>query len=226
MLHVPTAEPAQPGETMKIYEHSDPGSLRPRSHPWTDGESDPAHKYYDFRTRPELIRSSIEDLQEWSAYAATETFYRLLEWLNGPESAMESNDCAFNGATATISTERSKHLQCSGRLMILYRNLMLNTSTEQIDWLTNATAHAVGEIDPGFERGAVGATIMSVRFTALPGPPERQRGQQLMLSFWAWGENEPEVMANLDRTFRNMTVALRQISDEIRRPSSAPAPNH
>ncbi|MDO9119976.1 MAG: hypothetical protein Q7U39_18625 [Nitrospira sp.] len=211
---------------MKIYEHNDPNSLRPRSHPWTDGESDPAHKYYDFCTRPELIRSSIEDLQEWSAYAATETFYRLLEWLNGPESAMESNDCAFNGATATFSTERSKRLQCSGRLMILYRNLAWNTSTEQIDWLTNATAHAVGEIDPGFEWGAVGATITSVRFTTLPGPPERQRGQQLMLSFWAWGENEPEVMANLDRTFRNMTVALRQISDAIRRPSSATAPNH
>lgn len=211
---------------MKIYEHSDPGSLRPRSHPWTDGESDPAHKYYDFRTRPELIRSSIEDLQEWRAYAATETFYRLLEWLNGPESAMESNDCAFNGATANINTEFSKRLQCSGRLMILYRSLVLNTSTEQIDWLTNATAHAVGEIDPGFERGAVGATIMSVRFTTLPGPPERQRGQQLMLSFWAWGEDEPEAMTNLDRTFRNLTIALQQVSDEIRRSSSATAPDN
>ena len=226
MLQVPTPESAPPGETMKIYEHSDPGTLQPRSHPWTTSASDPTHRYYDFRTQPELIRSSIEDLQEWGTYPATETFYRLLEWLHGPESAMASNDCAFNGAIATISTERSKRLQCSGRLMILYRNLALNTSTEQIDWLTNATAHAVEEIDPGFERGAVGATIMSVRFTTLPGPPERQRGQQLMLSFWAWGENEPEVMANLDRTFRNLTVALRQISDAIRRPSSATAPNH
>lgn len=211
---------------MKIYEHSDPGSLRPRSHPWTDGESDPAHKYYDFRTRPELIRSSIEDFLEWSAYPATETFYRLLEWLNGAESALETNDCAFSGATANTSPRHPKRLQCSGRLMILYRDLASNTSPEQMHWLTNGAAHAMSAGDPAFEWGAVGATMTSVRFTTLPGPPEQQQGQQLMLSFWAWGKDEPEVMANLDRTFRNLTVALRQISDAIRRPSTAPAPNH
>jgi len=211
---------------MKVYEHNDPDSLRPRTHPWTDGESDPAHKYYDFRARPELIRSSIEDLQEWSAYPATETFYRLLEWLNGPTSALESNDCAFSGATADTSAECSKRLQCSGRLMILYRDLPLNTSPEQMSWLTNATAHAVRGIDPAFEWGAVGATITSVRYTTLPGAPEQQRGQQLMLSFWAWGEDEPEVMSNLDRTFRNLTAALRQVSDEIRRSSSGTAPDN
>ncbi len=109
MLQVPKVEHATRGTMMQVYEHNDPDSLRPRTHPWTDGESDPAHKYYDFRARPELIRSSIEDLQEWEAYPATETFYRLLEWLNGPESALESNDCAFSGATANTSSARSKH---------------------------------------------------------------------------------------------------------------------
>lgn len=201
---------------MKVFEHTDPDSLRPRSHPWIDGESDPTHRYYDFRTKPERIRSSIEDMQEWSAYPATETFYRLLEWLNGSESVFESNDCAFSGATVNTSPQSSKRLQCSGRLMILYRNLALNTSPEQIHWLTNAAAHALSRTDPAFEGGAIGATIMSVRFTTLPGPPELQRGQQLMLSFWAWGAHELEVMTNLDRTFLNVTLALRTLSDEIR----------
>jgi hypothetical protein len=216
MLHAPKAEHATRGAMMQVYEHNDPDSLRPRAHPWTDGESNPAHQYYDFRARPELIRSSIEDLQEWRAYTATETFYRLLEWLNGPESALESNDCAFSGATANTGSDLSKRLQCSGRLMILYRDLASNTSPEQMHWLTNGAAHAMSAVDPAFEWGAVGATITSVRFTTLPGPPERQRGQQLMLSFWAWGDDEPDVMTNLDRTFRNMTVALRRVSDEIR----------
>lgn len=200
---------------MKVYEHRDPDSMNPRAHPWVDSESNPAHRYYNFRSSPELIRSSIEDMQEWSAYPATETFYRLLEWINGPESVFESNDCAFSGATAT--PQFPKRLQCSGRLMMLYRDLTLNTSPEQIQWLTNAAALALTQTDPAFEGGAIGATIMSVRFTTLPGPTERQRGQQLMLSFWAWGEQEPEVMTNLDRTFRNVTVALRGLSDEIRR---------
>jgi len=208
---------------MKVYEHNDPGSLSPRSHPWIDCESDPTCRYYNFRTRPELIRSSIEDMQGWSAYPATETFYRLLEWLNGSESVFESNDCAFNGVAAETSTQFPNRLQCSGRLMILYRDLTLNTSPEQIHWLTNATAHTLSQTDPVFERGAIGATIVPVRFTTLPGPPELQRGQQLMLSFWAWGEGEREVMSNLDRTFRNMTVALRELSDKIRRSSRATA---
>ena len=206
---------------MKVYEHSDPDSLKLRSHPWIDAESDPTNRYYDFKTHPELIRSSLEDMQEWSEYPATETFYRLLEWLNGAESVFESNDCAFSGAIANTSTQFSKRLQCSGRLMILYRDLALNTSPEQIHWLTNAAAHALKGIDPAFEWGAIGATIMSVRFTTLPGPPELQRGQQLMLSFWAWGENELEVMTNLDRTFLNMTVALRKLADGIRHSSPA-----
>lgn len=210
---------------MQVYEHNDPDSLRTRTHPWTDGASNPAHTYYDFRARPELIRSSIEDLQEWSAYPATETFYRLLEWLNGPESALESNDCAFSGATATTSTALSRRLQCSGRLMILYRDLSLNTSPKQIHWLTNGAAHAMSAVEPEFEGGAIGATITSVRFSTLPGPPERQQGQQLMLSFWAWGEDETKVMTNLDRIFRNMTAALQAVSHEIHRTSSGITPD-
>lgn len=206
---------------MKIYEYHDPQSLRPRSHPWIDSASDPTHRYYDFRTSPELIRSSIEDMQEWSTYPATETFYRLLEWLNGSKSVFESNDCAFSGATATTSTQSSQRLQCSGRLMILYRDLALNTAPEQIHWLTNAAAHALGRADPTFEWGAIGATVMPARFITLPGPSELQQGQQLMLSFWAWGEDEREVMTNLDRTFQNMTVVLRGLSDEIRHSSPA-----
>jgi hypothetical protein len=206
---------------MKVYEHSDPDSLKLRSHPWIDAQSDPAYRYYDFKTRPELIRLSLEDLQPWNAYSAVETFYRLLEWLNGSDSIFESNDSAFSGAAATAGTQSSTPLQCSGRLMILYRNLELNTSPEQMHWLTNATAHALNETDPLFEGGAAGATIMSTRFITLPGPPELQMGQQLMLSFWAWGGTELEVMANLDRTLHNLTTALQKASNDIRR--SAPA---
>ena len=136
------------------YEHNDPDSLGPRSHPWIDGKSDPTHRYYDFRARPELIRSSLEDMQDWNSYPAAETFYRLLEWINGSESVFESNDCAFSGATANTSTQFSKRLQCSGRLMILYRDLALNRSPEQIHWLTNAAAHALRGTDPSIRMGS------------------------------------------------------------------------
>jgi hypothetical protein len=209
---------------MRVYEHSDPGSLKPRSHPWIDAESNPAYRYYDFKTQPELIRSSLEDLQQWNAYPAVETFYRLLEWLNGSASIFESNDSAFNGAAATTGTPSSKPLQCSGRLMILYRNLALNTSPEQMHRLTNATAQALSETDPMFEGGAIAVTILNTQFTALPESPERQRGQQLMLSFWAWGETENETMSHLDRIFQNLTGVLQRVTEEIRRSLPAASP--
>jgi hypothetical protein len=206
---------------MRVYEHSDADSLKPRSHPWIDAESNPAYRYYDFKTQPELIRSSLEDLQQWTSYPAIETFYRLLEWLNGSESIFESNDSAFNGAAATARTPFSTPLQCSGRLMILYRDLAVNTSREQMRWLADTTARALSEADPMFEGGAIAVTIVATRFTALPEPPERQRGQQLMLSFWAWGETETEMMSHLDRTFQSLTGTLHSVSDEIRRSTPA-----
>jgi hypothetical protein len=112
-----------------------------------------------------------------------------------------------------------------GEDLVLYRDLSVNTAPAQIGWLTNAAAHALGRIDPDFESGAIGATILPVRFITLPGPAARQDGQQLMLSFWAWGENEPEVMANLDRTFTNITAVLRRLSDAIRHPPPATVSN-
>lgn len=206
---------------MKVYEHSDADSLKPRSHPWIDAESDPTCRYYDFRTQPELIRSSLEDLQQWNAYPAAESFYRLIAWLNGNDSCFESNDCAMSGTTTTIGSQLPKSLQCSGRLMILYRDLAVNTSRKQMRWLADTTARALSEADPLFEGGAIAATIVTTRFTALPGPTERQRGQQLMLSFWAWGETEAEMMSHLDRIFQNLTGALQRVSDEIRRSTPA-----
>jgi hypothetical protein len=52
-------------------------------------------------------------------------------------------------------------------------------------------------------------TVVPVRFVALPGPDDRQIGSQLMLSFWAWGDDEEEAMAHMDRTLANLSSVLR-----------------
>lgn len=46
----------------------------------------------------------------------------------------------------------------------------------------------------------------------MPKSPERQQDQQLILSLWAWGEDEPKGMNDLDHTFRNLTMTLREVS--------------
>ncbi len=197
---------------MYVVEHADPDALSVRSHPWRGSVSDPSHRYYDLRERPELIRTELEDLRGWTRYPAIETFYQLLEWLNGGASFLETNDCAFSGPTPNETAGFSKALQCSGRVMLLFRDLPHNTSTVRVHRLTEAIARALSEHDEGFQWGVVGATIVPVRFTTLPGGEEEQRGSQLMLSFWAWGDDEGEAMVHLERTLANLSAALRGVS--------------
>lgn len=194
---------------MHVFEHRDPGSLAVRSHPWSTSRSDGAHRYYDLRREPGLIRSALEDHRGWERYPAIETFYRLLEWLNGAESELETNDCAFCGPTANEHAGFAKTLQCSGRLMLLFRELTLNTDTVRVHAFTDRLARALSQEDEGFDWGVAGVTIVPVRFTTLPGAAEDQLGCQLMLSFWAWGDAEDEAMANLARTLTALTSVLR-----------------
>ena len=196
---------------MQVFEHSDPDALTLRSHPWSGSLSDSGHRYYDLRQEPELIRTGLEDLRAWERYPAIETFYRLLEWLNGSESGVETNDCAFSGPSTNEVAGFDKALGCSGRLMLLFRDLPMNTDADRVHNFTNGLARALSQQDEGFEWGVVGATIVPVRFTALPGPDAEKLGSQLMLSFWAWGDDEGEVMANLHRTFVDIESALRGI---------------
>jgi hypothetical protein len=202
-------------DKMKVFEHQDPQSADARSHPWNEAGHDPTHRYYNFRDKIELIRSSLEDFRPWEHYTAIDRFYRLLEWLNGSNSMLESNDSAFRGPISNTNSQFAKRLQCSGRLMILYRDLRMNTSPEHVRCLKDASHHYLLQIDPDFESDVVGTTLMQVNFVTLL-PKEKQSGHELQLSFWAWGDSDVETMTNLERLFRNLENSLRCISDEIR----------
>ena len=194
---------------MRVYEHADPESMISRSHPWTDAVGNSAFRYTDFRAEPQLIRTALEDFTPWEAHAAVGTFYQLLEWLNGPRSIFESNDCAFSGPAENEVAGMPKRLQCSGRLMILFREIPRNTMDNSPRALTNDVGQSLSLIDQDFEWGAVGLTTVPVQFRELP--VGQQQGHQLMISFWACGDDEPETMANLDRAFENVNRALRRI---------------
>ena len=180
----------------------------PRSHPWTDARANPAFRYYDLRAEPSLIRTSLEDFVPWSHYSAIDEVYTLLEWLNGPTSILESNDCAFTGPHANEVPSFPKTLQCSGRVMVLHRALEKNLSPASVRSLKDALHRRLQTLDPQFRWGVVGTTIVPVRYVTLPLPDDEQLGNQLMISFWAWGSLEAELMANLGRVVRNMSDGL------------------
>lgn len=184
----------------------------PRSHPWVDVAGKPDCRYYDLTAYPERIRTSLEDFHPWSHYAAIEGFYGLLERLNHPKSKLESNDCAFNGPGKNEHLQIVKPLQCSGRLMVLFRFLAHNTDEARMARLKLDFHRELGVGDPTFRWGMVGVTVVPVRYLELSESAGQQLGAELMLSFWAWGDSEADTMLNLERLFKNLSKALRSVS--------------
>ena len=197
---------------MKTCEYAGVVFAEPRSHPWVDTAGSPECRYYDLTSTPEHIRSSLEDFRPWSHYRAIEYFYLLLTALNQPESTLESNDCAFTGPQKNENPEFNKSLQCTGRVMLLFRKLERNTVQGEIESLTNQLHHYLANGDPDFRWGVIGTTIVPVRYLALSESNGRQLGTQLMISFWAWGNSEAETMLNLGTLLKNLARALRHVS--------------
>ena len=200
---------------MKTYTHSTTELLTPRSHPWTQALSDTSHRYYDLKAEPGKIRTALEDFLNLGTNPATETFYGLLQWLNGPQSALESNDCGARSPKTNQNPIFPKGLECTARLMILFRDLEHNLSAENTSWLEDAIQHYLKQIDTDFDWGVVGTTLVPATFVTLPLPEPMQAGKQLLLSFWAWGDDETDVWANLARAFSNTEVALQEVSRDV-----------
>jgi hypothetical protein len=198
---------------MKTCEYDGPPLTEPRSHPWQGSALDPAACYHDFTRVPALIRSSLEDFMPHRHYAAVEEFYGLIEWVNRPQSALESNDCAFSGPQPSGTAPSTQSFECSGRLMLLYRALEMNTVPARVDWLGTRFHRELAQLDTTFTSGVIGTTLVPVRYLALP--EGAQLGQQLMLSFWAFGDSDADVMHSLDRLFRNLAQAVRAVSARI-----------
>jgi hypothetical protein len=195
---------------MKTCAYDGEPNAEPRAHPWTDAVGSSACRYYDLKAAPGLIRTALEDFVPFGHFAAVTEFYTLLERLNAPASTLESNDCAFSAPHASELAAPGKLLQCEGRLMILFRELGLNLSRPRVEALEHGLHQRLAELDRELEWGLVGTTIYPTRFVTLPGAPARQLGHQLMLSFWAWGDTEAEVMGHLERVVRNLAQAIRE----------------
>jgi hypothetical protein len=198
---------------MKTCEYDGQPFSEPRSHPWSDSALHAGARYHDLSAAPELIRSALEDFTPFARYPAIEDFYALLERLNHPKSSLESSDCAFSGPEPNQSPQVQATLECSGRLIILYRALADNTLEAKMAWLRLELHRELAELDPKFASGIIGTTLIPSRYLALP--ERAQLGQQLMLSFWAFGDSEASVMLSLSRVFKNLSHALRSVSARI-----------
>lgn len=180
---------------------------------------DARHRYMDFKVSPELIRTSLEDFLPMAQYPAVEAFYALLTQLNGAGSRLESNDCAFTAPEPSGEASRVRTLRCEGRLMLLFRELGMNTHGRAWPSFLDALHRALEARDRGFELGLIGTALTPVRFVSQHGnettretTTPSEEGVQLMISFWSWGGTERVCMTNLGRVFSNLAPVLRALS--------------
>lgn len=197
---------------MKAYRDKNLDLNNPRIHPWTEAVGRPNEKYYDFKTQPELIPQVLEDFKPFENYQAIQTFYELARWLNSSDSVLESNDCALGELTQNVSSQFSKKLQWSGRLMVFYRNLAINTSPKHSEWLLGATEFYLSKLDSEFEWGAIGLSFAEAAFAEL----NNRDGREVVINFWAFGDTKEETAESLGILFTNLLEALKSVSLELK----------
>lgn len=200
----------------------------PRLFPYTAGSPDHAG-YIDFKSRPELIPTSLEDFKHRNHLPAIQKFYSFLEWVNGKDSHLETNDSALRGPRANSDPNSNLALEIDGRVVLIYRDLALNCSAQHSDWLCGKLMQILHNTDPNFisREGVVGFTLNPELYLAISkanpilhgfydfAADDPGLGKQLMLSFWAYGNSEAELYQNLERVFGNIWTACRNLSYEI-----------
>jgi hypothetical protein len=203
---------------MNVYHDTRYESEPSGFHPYDGAAYSPDVQYYDFKRSPELIPNVLEDFTPWANHAAVLTFYDLVRWVNSPDSALESSDCAFQGPHPETSERWEKPVVVSGRLMIIYRDLPLNTVRANLEMLSAAVLHYLAEIDPDFtvQQASVGTSVVQTIYTRL-----NRAGYRLQLSFWAWGDTDDEAFQNLDRLFKALRECLELMSSSIHPPTTA-----
>jgi len=179
-------------------------------------ESDDSSVYLDFKKNPKLIRSALEDLQPFAKWGFAEQFYSLIEWLNGPQSLLESNDCAFNAVQKNPDQQYPYAKKCSARLMILFRDIPENCQLRSIDWLMQNILQAVATIKPGFKAGALCLSQSETCYLALGDKPDTGgMGRQVVLTFFAYGKNERRCYENMQEVISNAQSCLTRVNKKI-----------
>ena len=202
---------------MKVYIGDNVIKDAIRCHPYDGSAYGTEERYYDFKKQPELIPVALEDYKKWNNQEAVQLFYVLLKWLNGNGSLFESNDCAFRPPHPNNNAQFPKKLQCEGRLMIFLRKLHINTFSHSMQLLEDGIVTRLNLIDPHFEWGCIAVSLAETAYLELNVPHDKKVGHEVVMNFWAWGDDEHEAWLNLKRVIANMFRCLKDVAEKVNR---------
>ena len=195
-----------------------PNDSEPRSHPWTNMQTNESNLYIDFKKHPKLIRTSLEDLKPFEKWGFIEDFYKLIEWINSPKSLLESNDCVFNPAEENTDKDYPYSKVCSARLMILFRDIPENCQAKSIDWLIQSILMSVSQIVQGFKAGVICLSESATCYRELgDGPDTGGYGSQVTLTFFAYGKNDRRCYESMQKVLSCAHSSLERVNKKIKK---------
>ncbi len=201
---------------MDAFTSSNIDSSALRSHPWTAMQNDQTSVYMDFKKNPTLIRKSLEDFIPLKKWPFVESFYSFVEWINSPQSALESNDCTFNVVEENTDQQYPYAKKCSARLMILFRDIPENCQQRSIDWLSQHILQSVASTKLGFRAGAICLSQNETCYLALGDTPETGgMGQQVVLTFFAYGKNEKRCYESMQQVIDHAYDCVKKVNKKI-----------
>ena len=179
-------------------------------------QNDPTSVYRDFKKNPKLIRQSLEDFLPFKKWDFVESFYSLVEWVNSPKSLFESNDCTFNKLEDNSDRQYAYAKKCTARLMILFRDIPENCQQRSIDWLMQNILQSVASTKLNFPAGAICLSQNETCYLALGDTPDTGgMGQQLVLTFFAYGKNDKRCYENMAQVINHAQSCLIKVNKQI-----------
>jgi hypothetical protein len=184
-----------------------------RYHPWTVTVNTEGGRYVDFKTSPELIRTTLEDLPRVAGSEAETAILDFITWANGPASIFETNDFGMRPPKANESGVSSSALELLSRVTIFFRDLDLNVGTGLALFATRLET-AIKSVDTDFWQACWSWCLWPHLFLSIEADGGDAEGAVIALQVWAWGDDPSELHKNMARAYSNLRAALEIASTE------------
>ncbi len=185
-----------------------------RTHPWTITDYEGRQGFYtNFIEHPEQIPQVLEDFKPHDHQPGVKCFYGFLQWINGAESFLETNDCALSESVVLNPDRLIKRThKIEGRVELFIREHALNANNAAVTWLFRMLSFYLQIQRPNFYDGFVTLQLAPTSFVELA---DQSDGHRIRLTFNAYGDGEDDTWAALSIVFSNIWEATKRLNQAM-----------
>jgi hypothetical protein len=195
----------------------------PRPHPYAAVRHDSRGQYIDFKIRPDLIETALEDFAPHNASPGIQEFYAFIRHVNSPGAPFETTDCGLSKKLFRSSNSPfpDKAGWVGGRVMVMWRELDKNCRQKTTRWLLKQLLRQFRHFEKKYDYIGFVVGPFPTLFRATG-----QKGHQIDIEFAMWGdevreamERFPDVVHVLERSIKkceaNCRSAIRAKPEDV-----------